>query len=143
MLPAIDASTGNLPPGVHHATWEEVVARFGQGGHRAQLAAGLLGALQELAKVGCRSVLLNGSFVSTKPQPGDYDAAWEEAGVNRELLDPVLRHAYGPAMKAKYLGELFPADMEAVFGVPFREFFQTDREGRPKGVVSIDLRTLP
>ena len=145
MLPDFDISTGNLPPGVHNATWEEVVARFGQGEPRSRLAAGLLEALRELAAAGCRSVLLNGSFVSDKEKPGDYDLAWEPAGVNRALLDPVLRDWTNAraAMKAKYKGELFSADMLAAPGVNYREFFRTDVYGHAKGIVSMDLRTLP
>ena len=145
MLPPIDASTGNLPPGVHPAPWPEVAARFGQGEPRAQLAAGLLAALRELGAAGCRTVLLNGSFVSAKPNPGDYDVAWERKGVDIERLDPVLRdfRGRGDAMKAKFQGDLFPADAITFLGVPFREFLQRDRLGRPKGIISIDLRTLP
>ena len=145
MLPSIDARTGNLPPGVHDATWDEVVARFGQGRYRAPLAAGLLAALRNLAAASCRTVLLDGSFVSGKPDPEDYDAAWEPAGVNWDMLDPVLLDFTNgrAAMKAKYQGELFAADMPAAFGVNYREFFLTDRCKRPKGVIGIDLRTLP
>ena len=145
MLPDIDTRTGYLPPGVHHASWAEVVARFGQGEVRARLAAGLLAALRALAAAGCRSVLLDGSFVSSKAEPGDYDAAWEPEGVRLAFLDPVLLGLPGQraAMKAKHLGELFSADMMATPEVSYREFFLTDRQARPKGVVSIDLRTLP
>ena len=143
MIPSCDASTGYLPPGVHTASWAEVATRFATNGHRSQLIAGLLNALTSLAGAGCRSVLLNGSFVSDKPLPNDYDGAWDTYGVDPSLLDPVLldfsnRRA---AMKAKFGGELFPADADA--GVLFRDFFLTDRNGVPKGVVQIDLRSVP
>jgi len=106
---------------------------------------GLLAALQNLAGAGCRSVLLDGSFVSQKDLPNDYDGAWDTHGVNPDRLDPVLldfsnRRA---AMKAKYLGELFPATAVAAPGVLFRDFFMKDRNGLPKGAVSIDLGSLP
>lgn len=94
---------------------------------------------------GCRRLPLNGSFLSGKTLPGDYDAAWETAGVDPNLLDPVLldfsnRRA---AMKAKYLGDLFPASALAAPGVLYRDFFRTDRGGVEKGILSIDLESLP
>ena len=46
-------------------------------------------------------------------------------------------------MKSKYLGELFPATSSTQSGVLFRDFFQSDRNGVPKGIVQIDLGSLP
>lgn len=137
-----DGRTGYLPPGVHLASWQEVVQRFGSNGHRRDLLGGLYLALLNLADAGCRSVLLDGSFVSSASYPEDYDAAWESDAVDSDRLDPVLMDfSLGRArMKAKYAGELFPSDREARPGVPFAEFFQVDRSGAPKGIVQIDLQ---
>ena len=90
-------------------------------------------------------MLLDGSFVTAKSLPADYDAAWETAGVDPKRLDPVLldfsnRRA---AMKAKYLGDLFPASAFTSPGMLYRDFFKTDRNGVEKGVVLIDLGSLP
>jgi transcriptional regulator with XRE-family HTH domain len=41
MIPPFEPSTGLLPPGIHDATWEELVARFGWTPHRLSLLAGL------------------------------------------------------------------------------------------------------
>lgn len=86
---------------------------------------------------------LDGSFVSDKDLPGDYDACWEASGVDPALLDPVLldfsnRRA---AQKRKYRGELFPAAVAAEpGGTRFLDYFQRDRVTRePKGIVAIDL----
>ena len=71
---------------------------------------GLRAALENLKRAGCRTVYVNGSFVTNKYVPNDYDACWEEAGVEPEALDPVLL-TFDPGrvtQKAKYLGELFP-----------------------------------
>ena len=86
-----------------------------------------------------------GSFISEKALPNDYDAAWETAGVDPYRLDPVLLDFSNgrAAMKAKYLGELFPASALAAAGVLYRDFFQRDRNGVPKGVLQIDLGSLP
>jgi len=49
------------------------------------------------------------------------------------------------AQKRKYGGELFPADWPAdAHGTSFLHFFQRDRtNGRPKGIIAIDLGGLP
>lgn len=145
MIPPADPSTGYLPFGEHVAAWPEVAARFSANGHRARLIGGLLAALRNLAGAGCRSVLLDGSFVTLKELPKDYDGAWDITGVNPDLLDPVLLDFSNDraAMKSKYLGELFPATANAMPGVLYRDFFMKDRSGVPKGVVTIDLGSLP
>jgi len=147
MLPPFEPATGYLPPGVHEATWEEIVARYGITSHRLELLAGLKAALNSLRAAGCRRAYVDGSFVSAKDTPGDFDACWEAAHVNPDLLDPVLldlskRRA---AQKAKYGGELFPANSiaDGRSGIRFSEFFQRDRNANPKGIVALDLASLP
>ena len=108
--------------------------------------AGFRAALENLKSAGCRTVYLDGSFVTRKDIPNDYDACWEEEGVDPDLLDPVLL-IFDPgraAQKAKYLGEMFPASIAAGAGaLSFLEFFQTDKEtGSPKGIIAIDLGGL-
>lgn len=62
MLPAFDAR-GNLPPGIHAASWETVVARFGGSPEWRLLLVQLRVALVALAAAGCRRAWLDGSFV--------------------------------------------------------------------------------
>ncbi len=104
---------------------------------------GLRAALENLKGAGCRTVHINGSFVTSKDFPNDYDACWEEPGVDPAALDPVLL-TFDPGratQKAKYMGELFPASIIAdTGGLSFLDFFQTDKDtGRPKGIIAIDL----
>ena len=121
--------------------------RFGGNPWRQGLLMGLRAALENLSGAGCRSIYLNGSFVTRKDRPNDYDSCWEEAGVDAAALDPVLlTFEFGrAAQKAKYLGELFPASAPAdeEEGLSFLEFFQTDKEtGSAKGIIALDLRGL-
>ena len=137
---------GYLPPGIHEATWREVSERFGTNPHRRTLLDGLLQALHSLRQAGCLKIYLNGSFVTDKEHPGDFDVAWETANVNPRMLDRRLLDFSNrrQAQKQAFGGELFPADWEAdEHGQTFLEFFQTDQEAIPKGIVVIDLRTLP
>lgn len=96
---------------------------------------------------GCQRAYLDGSFVYRTRDPSDFDGCWEMAGVDPDLLDPVLltfanRRA---EQKAKYQGELFPSEAVAdSFGTRFIDFFQRDKTtGDPKGIVAIDLGALP
>ena len=145
MLPDFDPQ-GNLPPGIHVATWAEIVARFGGNARRRRLLDGLREALGVLRNTGCARVYLDGSFVSRKATPGDYDVAWEPAGVDVAMLlrlDPVfgIFDAGRAAQKAKYGGEFFPSSANETFtGRTFLDFFQTDKDtGALKGIVALDL----
>lgn len=146
VLPPFEAS-GDLPPGIHWADWQEVSERFGMTPHRRRLLAGLRRALDALRAAGCRTAYIDGSFVTAKEVPNDYDACWEIAGVDPTRLDPILLafHAGRAAQKAKYRGELFPASFPAnERGTRFLDFFQVNRDtGLQKGIVAVDLRGLP
>ena len=107
---------------------------------------GLRSALESLEGAGCRTAYVDGSFVTAKELPNDFDACWKEEGVDPDLLDPVLL-TFDPgraAQKAKFLGELFPASSNSGGGgLSFLDFFQTDRStGERKGIVAIDLGGL-
>lgn len=138
---------GNLPPGIHDATWEAIVDRFGTTPRREELLTGLHEALVSLRDAGCRRAYLDGSFVTAKEEPGDFDACWEVAGVDADRLNPVLLTFADArrAQKERFGGELFPAEAAAEpHGTRFVEYFQRDKfTGEPKGIVAVDLETLP
>ncbi len=137
------APTGLLPPGIHEAEWEEFRARFGGTPHRQRLLAGLEEALFLLAQAGCAAAYVDGSFVTAKERPSDFDACWDVTGVRIPDLDPVLMtFANGrAAQKARFGGELFPAQAGAdKAGSTFLAFFQVDKgSGAPKGIVMLSL----
>lgn len=144
MIPPIDPSTGYLPPGLHDASWADLAPRFAANSHRTFLLSGFERACRNFARAGCQTILLDGSFISTKELPSDYDAAWEINGVDPDLLDPVLLEFSNKraAMKAKYGGEFFPSSAYAAVSVLYRDFFQKDRNGVPKGVLLLQLGSL-
>ncbi len=144
MLPPLNKD-GYLPPGVHWATWDEICDRFGDNPYRDRLLVGLRAALVNLKTAGCTTVYVDGSFVTGKEIPGDFDGCWERAGVDPEALDPVLLDFSNgrAAQKAKYLGELFPTSSGGgSTGQTFLEFFQSDQDGNPKGIIALDLGRL-
>ena len=88
MIPAFD-KRGYLPPGKpYKATWQEFIERFGTSEHRLHLISGLERALLNLKQAGCGLVYVDGSFVTNKNLPGDWDGCWELEGVNINLIDP-------------------------------------------------------
>ena len=89
MIPTADRATGNLPPGSHEATWDEFVACYGHTPHRLTLLAGLKAALDALRRAGCKRAYVDGSFVTVKDVPNDFDVCWETEGVDFDLLEQV------------------------------------------------------
>lgn len=141
MIPPFDPDSGVLPVGEHDASWDEVLERFGWNEKRRSLLDGLAEALELLAVVGCRQVWLNGSFVTAKDEPGDFDACWDTDGVDLDQIDPVFLDltAGRAAQKSRFGGELFPNVIESGSGLVFAEFFQNDRDGARKGIVVLKL----
>lgn len=144
MIPAFDKS-GFLPEGIHWTDKDEVRTRYAMNDHRRRLMDGLDRALGALRAAGCLAIYLDGSFVTAKEFPADYDACWEAKGLTLNALDPVFldfsnRRA---AQKAKYFGEFFPSHLQAEKNSPFRtflDFFQTDKEtGLRKGIIGINI----
>lgn len=136
---------GNLPAGIHEPeSWDEFAVRFGFNPTRRRLLEGLIEALHLLYEAGCQAVYVNGSFSTSKELPNDFDACWDETGVDLALLDPIFFELTHPraAQKARFGGELFPASNLATLRETFLEFFLHDRNGRPKGIVKLDLRKL-
>jgi hypothetical protein len=145
MIPDFE-SDGLLPPGIHWSTWQEISNRFGTNAHRKSLLAGLKEALISLKTAGCHIVYIDGSFVTSKETPVDFDACWDPNNVDPYRLDPIfLRFEPGRAtQKAKYGGELFISTMRnGNPGPVMLEFFQNDKNsGKQKGIVAMDLRRL-
>jgi hypothetical protein len=104
-------------------------------------------ALGRLRLAGCPTVFLDGSYVTGKPRPGDFDACWDPSGVDGSKLDPIfLKFGNGRAeQKVAFKGEFFPSSMMcADIGRTFVEFFQLDRfTGNRKGIISISLQADP
>lgn len=141
MLPPFDPDTGRLPEGVYQADWAELIERFGWNPRRRQLLDGLADAVEVLAAAGCQRLWLNGSFVTAKDEPADFDACWETQGVDLDALDPVLLDfSDGRArQKSRFGGELFPNVDEAKSGLVFAEFFQNERDTSRKGIVELKI----
>jgi hypothetical protein len=145
MIPPFEPGTGNLPPGVHQATWGEIQKRYGGTDRRRLLLAGLHAGLASLARAGCHRAYIDGSFVTRKKQPNDFDVCYEADGMDAELLEDALRDVRPPraAQKHRYRGEFIPVYMPGqILGRSLFQFFQKDRSGSEKGIIEIDLRNF-
>ena len=134
---------GLLPIGVHVADWSAIKARFGTNSRRRVLLGGFRDASMALAGAGCTRLWLDGSFITDKELPGDYDLCWDWRGVDPSKLDPVLLD-FTPsgrtAIQAKYLGDVLINGVERSSGLIFADFFQVSRDGKAKGIVQFDPR---
>lgn len=107
---------GVLAPGIHKLTWTQflslMVEEFPESRSRPRLAAGLRRALDLLREAGVRRVVIAGSMVGDKHEPGDCDgwfditlAAWGTDGERfvRELrrLDPDCHWSWDPNDRIK------------------------------------------
>ena len=122
MIPPTGAN-GYLPPGIHPATMEEIIDRFGHGSDQREAQAQSLGITR---------ILINGSFVTDYAEPNDVDvvvlvpADYDESSPGAErLLDGL------PFLEIK-------AANQADYGW-FVTLFSTDRDMMKKGVVEVRL----
>lgn len=94
MLPNFQSLSGApwriLPPGEHIATLHEIKQCLAFNPHRLNLFNGLVSAASLLAQSGCKYLYLDGSYVTEKDMPGDFDACWSIDEVNFPTLDPIF-----------------------------------------------------
>lgn len=132
-IPAFN-ELGYLPPGIYETSWLEFMSRFAINPQRQRLVTGLAAALRKLGVAGCRRVIIGGSFVTSKDHPNDFDGWYECFGLDLNLLDSLFLEDVESQMEV-FGGTLFsPPSYEG--------FFQTDREGRSKGVIVLDPQEM-
>ena len=142
MLPPFDPDTGRLPPGEHVASWDEVVERFGWNERRRRLLDGLATRSPCLVEAGCRRVWLNGSFVTAKDEPGDFDACWAIPTMSISTPSTHCCWTSPTVAEPRRTGSAASSSRTSSkprSGLSFAEFFQNERDTSRKGIVVIDL----
>jgi hypothetical protein len=132
MLPPFD-DYGNLPPGIHSATMDEIIERFGTGSPEREVEASELADFVKSAiEIGVRRIIVNGSFTTGKLVPNDVDLiilpaedSYDRIELSTELSWPFLQIIIAADA----------ADLERWA----LEDFGTDRRQRAKGVVEVVL----
>jgi len=130
MLPGFDQH-GNLPPGIHRSTLQELVERFGHGSPEREVEAKeLLRFVDWAKKAGVRRLLVNGSYITTKARPNDVDivilpGSDEDMPSDEEIKWPFLH----------ILIAVDEADLKRWAD----EDFGSDRQDHRKGIVEVIL----
>ena len=94
-----------------------------------------------------RKITNSAGFTNATPMTHTSRPSSKSVGVIVDRLDPILlKHDDGRrAMRTKYLGDLFPwtaLASSSATGSIYRQFFQKDRDGVPKGIVEIQLQVV-
>ena len=139
----------NLSPGIHELSFGAFFQEYGLNKRRKDLITGLLKAAAALKDCGCSILYVDGSFVSKKIDPGDYDACYDPSGMDFAKMFKKYPVFFDNSpgrknLKLVYGGELFSTT--ALAAPPrsfFLEFFQRDRDGWPKGIIKLNLKELP
>jgi hypothetical protein len=134
MLPPFDQH-GNLPAGIHLASMDSLVERFGSGSPEREVEIReLLEFIDWASTHGVRRIIVNGSFVTRKRRPNDVDlVVLPDTGTARENAFIDMKPSVWP-----FLQILIAADDEDLERWATRDF-GTDRAGRGKGVVEVLL----
>lgn len=157
MIPSF-TSDGLLPIGIHEATWELFCEHFGKGSRkRKELIKKIEVIIKILQEVGCKELYIDGSFVTKRNRPGDFDACWLREGVDLKLLSriaPILKRAPGTFKgvdcKQYYGGDVFPLsrlvpDPNNPKGrdITYLDFFQMDKQSEQrKGIILLKLNEI-
>lgn len=134
---------GYLPEGLHLATEAEISFRFGTcTAQRRRLTLRIRRWIELSRCVDAQRLLVDGSFVTAKPQPNDVDAVvW----LGDDFVDQVSR---GDVEAVELEMMLLTRHPEEIFAAEDRrdwedwvEFFSRTREadGRRKGIVEVEL----
>ena len=136
--------SGLLPAGVHLATWDELVERFGFNEHRLKLLEGLKKGLKALHKHNCYDIYIGGSFVTDKPEPGDVDVCFDNSFMKWKAFQnnypefSLNEKGFYNQFK-KYKSNFYPYNSYDDY---FFLFFQYSRNGEPKGLVKLSLKEV-
>ena len=133
MLPEFD-ERGNLPPGIHPASFEEIAARFGwQSDLRRVETESLRWLIELVRRTGAQRLIINGSFVTDKLEPNDVDClVLTKPGFPGDLAAEAELLAGLPFLEIQVVAE-------EAFGIFVREVFSSDRDDKPKGMVEVVL----
>lgn len=141
MLPRHETD-GTLPAGIHDATWAEILERFATNARRRLLLDNFASIVGHLAAAGCQTVYLGGSFITTKPDPGDLDMLWDVTGVDANLVHEMFHGPSGiPVIWSLFGCHCFPMHLtEGRTGLGYLEFFQTRKDGAGRvGIIRFDV----
>ena len=137
-------SEGELPPGVHPATLEEVVSRFGNGSPIREEVTRRLRRIYQLASATgmLQRFVVFGSYVTSKPEPNDVDIVLvmrEDFIIERCALEARGLFEHHRAA-AEFGASIFWVRPSILFGQPVDDFighWQIKRDKTQRGIVEV------
>ncbi|MBS1055022.1 DUF6932 family protein [Gluconobacter kondonii] len=149
MIPPFETDTGVgfLPEGIHHADWEEFESRFRCSVRRRKILKRIILFSTMMKKAGCKKIYIDGSFVTDKRHPNDWDGCFCTCGLNYDYLDPILLDLgkNRSNIQDKYMCDIFPDNcLEGESGMLFLDFFQQKKGSfSKKGIILLNLDSIP
>ena len=144
MLPDFD-DDGFLPKGKHHVTLDEFAKRFvyfDMSDQRFRLFEKFKRLCEEARRSGIvRHILVGGSFVTSKPEPNDFDCVVVlDPSIAGHDLVPMEYNLASRRMACRLFGgDIFPVVDGSLEHHRFLNLFQSTRGGERVGIVEIDL----
>ena len=143
-LPQLNVD-GYLPPGIYFVELDEVLAQFGASIPTRQRQGNLLrlivGSARKYPTI--KRVLLWGSFVSAKPEPGDLDySIVVDPRHSTTTIAPEDRRFFIPRYARMYYG--IDRNYLVLNEYPLERYFQSlellchDRAGQPRGILEVN-----
>ncbi len=132
---------GILDSGIHKMTWKEFYGFFSFSPKRKELLDGLEQVLEILREIENIRIYIDGSFVTSKLEPGDWDACFDCLPSQIDVLKEKYPLFDIKEQKKLYGGELYFANTctDAGRSVSFLNFFQLRKEKTTlkKGIVEL------
>ena len=144
MIPPFDPD-GDLPQGVHQATWLEFRERFcifDRSDRRLRLCRRIEQMVKEAhASQIVERIILGGSFVTSQAEPNDFDCLVVlKAETRYEDLQPFQRWvADTREASRRYGGDVFVARVDQPTLAVYLDFFAVNRRGKSVGLLEVTL----
>lgn len=142
MIPEL-SDDGLLPPGIHRASIGEIerqFVKFDRSDRRFRIYAGLKRLIEEVRKLPfIQAMYLAGSFVSSKPEPNDFDCLLTIDGESfpQELRPFEYRIVSRRAAAKEFGGDVIAVVAGSELHWRYMDFFQTSRDGTPVGMIEL------
>ena len=103
--------------------------------------------ITQLKIAGCKYIYLDGSFVTNKQFPNDYDICWDVTGVDDSTLFNNIPELFDfnngrINQKGLFYGEFIPFDPRKIGTYSILEFFQYNRNNQKKGIIGIKVNEI-
>lgn len=145
MIPEFQQN-GFLEEGIYETSFSEMEEKLGFSRKRRKLLSAMKTLITYCKYLQCDVLYIDGSFVSTKISPADYDACWDTTATDKEpIMNAVEQSSLNSdseSQKEEFGGEIYPAFVKAPLnhGMTILEYFQTIKDGEgKKGIIKLKL----